>query len=91
MLIMMMIQVMRETKEELATKQGRDTEYTHRKLDFEKQLELAEAETISVRNELKIAQRRIEDLQLAIQVIIPCPATQIILLPVDNGRYASMS
>merc|ERR1712029_511742 len=50
-----------------ATKQGKDTEYTHKKLDFEKQLELAEAETISVRNELKIAQRRIEDLQVAIQ------------------------
>ena len=31
------------------------------------QLELAEAETIAVRNELKIAQRRIEDLQVAIQ------------------------
>ena len=37
------------------------------KMDFEKQLELAEAETISVRNELKIAQRRIDDLQVAIQ------------------------
>ena len=59
--------VLRETKEGLAALQGRDTEYTHKKLDFEKQLELAEAETISVRNELKIAQRRIEDLQVAIQ------------------------
>jgi len=62
-----MSKVMRDTKEELATKQGKDTEYTHKKLDFEKQLELTEAETISVRNELKIAQRRIEDLQAAIQ------------------------
>ena len=62
-----MSKVMRDTKEELAAKQGKDTEYSHKKLDFEKQLELAEAETISVRNELKIAQRRIEDLQAAIQ------------------------
>ena len=62
-----MSKVMRDTKEELVAKQGKDTEYSHKKLDFEKQLELAEAETISVRNELKIAQRRIEDLQAAIQ------------------------
>ena len=32
-----MSKVMRDTKEELATKQGKDTEYTHKKLDFEKQ------------------------------------------------------
>ena len=59
--------VLREVKEEKSTLQGKDSEYTQKKLDFEKQLELAEAETIAVRNELKIAQRRIEDLQVAIQ------------------------
>ena len=58
---------LREAKENVSTMQGKDTEYTQKKLDFEKQLELAEAETISVRNELKLAQRRIEDLQVAIQ------------------------
>ena len=58
---------LREVKEQLAGLQGRDSEFSQKKLDFEKQLELAEAETISVRNELKIAQRRIDDLQVAIQ------------------------
>ena len=58
---------LREVKEQLAGLQGKDSEFSQKKLDFEKQLELAEAETISVRNELKIAQRRIDDLQVAIQ------------------------
>jgi len=58
---------LRDTKETLAGFQGRDSEFSQKKMDFEKQVELAEAETISVRNELKIAQRRIEDLQAAIQ------------------------
>jgi len=58
---------LREVREGLAALQGKDSEYVQKKLDFEKQLELSEAETIAVRNELKIAQRRIEDLQVAIQ------------------------
>ena len=58
---------LREVREALAALQGKDSEFVQKKLDFEKQLELSEAETISVRNELKIAQRRIEDLQVAIQ------------------------
>lgn len=39
---------------------------SHKKSDLEKQLEVAEAETLTVRNELKTAQKRIEDLQVAI-------------------------
>ena len=62
-----MSKTVRETKEELSGLQGKDIEYTQKKLDWEKQLELSEAETIAVKNELKLAQRRIEDLQLAIQ------------------------
>ena len=58
---------LRDVKETLAGFQGRDSEFAQKRMDFEKQIELAEAETISVRNELKIAQRRIEDLQAAIQ------------------------
>ena len=58
---------LRDVKESLTGLQGKDSEFAQKKMDFEKQLELAEAETISVRNELKIAQRRIEDLQVAIQ------------------------
>ena len=41
-------------------------ELSHKKSDLEKQLELSEAETLTVKNELKIALRRIDDLQAAI-------------------------
>ena len=37
----------RELREELATVQGREMEASHRKSDLEKQLELAEAETLT--------------------------------------------
>ena len=62
--------------------QGREMEASHRKSDLEKQLELAEAETLTglyctainrislsplaVRGELKTALKRVEDLQVAI-------------------------
>jgi len=59
--------MLRENKEELASLQGKDAEWGQKKLDMEKMLEVAEAETVSVRNELKVALRRIEDLQAAIQ------------------------
>ena len=38
----------------------------HKKSDLEKQLEVAEAETSTVRSDLKTALKRIEDLQVAI-------------------------
>ena len=50
----------------MAGVQSRELELSHRKSDLEKQLELAEAETLTVKNELKIALRRIDDLQAAI-------------------------
>merc|ERR1719228_2154044 len=53
--------MLRENKEELSSLQGKDAEWG------QKMLEVAEAETVSVRNELKVALRRIEDLQAAIQ------------------------
>ena len=53
-------------KEELSTLQGKEVEMNHKKSDLEKQLEVSEAETLTVRNELKTALKRIEDLQLAI-------------------------
>ena len=56
----------RDLKEELSTLQGKEVEMVHKKSDLEKQLEVAEAETLTVRNELKTAQKRIEDLQVAI-------------------------
>merc|ERR1711922_96279 len=57
---------LRDLKEELSTLQGKEEEMNHKKSDLEKQLEVSEAETLTVRNELKTALKRIEDLQLAI-------------------------
>ena len=41
-------------------------ELSQKKGDVEKQLEVAEVEAITVKNELKLAMKRIEDLQIAI-------------------------
>jgi len=62
-----MSKVLREMKEDLASYQGRDADFGQKKVDMEKMLEVAEAETIIAKNELKVALRRIEDLQAAIQ------------------------
>merc|ERR1711892_508965 len=56
----------REMREEMSTLQGKEAELSHKKSDLEKQLEVAEAETVSVRNQLKVAEKRIIDLQAAI-------------------------
>ena len=56
----------RDLREEVANVQTREMELSHKKSDLEKQLELSEAETLTVKNELKIALRRIDDLQAAI-------------------------
>merc|ERR1719436_900181 len=57
---------LRDIREEMANVQSRELELSHKKSDLEKQLEVSEAETLTVKNELKIALRRIEDLQNAI-------------------------
>jgi len=62
-----MSKVQRELKEDLASFQGKDADFGQKKVDMEKMLEVAEAETIIAKNELKVALRRIEDLQAAIQ------------------------
>lgn len=56
----------RDLKEELSTLQVKEAEVSHKKADLDKQLEMAETETATVRNELKVANKRIEDLQAAI-------------------------
>ena len=56
----------RDLREELSTLQGKEVEMAHKKSDLEKQLEVAEAETSTVRSDLKTALKRIEDLQVAI-------------------------
>ena len=50
----------------MSTLQGKEAELCHKKSDLEKQLEVSETETVSVRNQLKVAQTRITDLQAAI-------------------------
>merc|ERR1719154_152917 len=55
----------REMREELSTLQGKEAELSHKKSDLEKQLEVAEAETLSVRSQLKVSETRIIDLQAA--------------------------
>ena len=46
----------------------KETEVNAKKNELEKQLELAEAETVLAKNDLKLAMKRIEDLQTAINV-----------------------
>merc|ERR1712029_1014656 len=57
---------LRDLKETYATLQQKETEAHSKKNDLEKKLELAEAETVTARNDLKLALKRIEDLQTAI-------------------------
>ena len=57
---------LRELKEAYTALQLKETESNSKKNEFEKKLELAEAETLTSRNDLKLAMKRIEDLQAAI-------------------------
>jgi len=57
---------LRELKEDYANLQQKETETNAKKSEYEKLHELAEAETITARNDLKLALKRIEDLQTAI-------------------------
>ena len=50
----------------LTVVQGKEAEMQQRKNDLEKQLEVAEVESATVKNDLKLAMKRIEDLQTAI-------------------------
>jgi len=56
----------REMREEISTLQGKEADLAHKKSDLEKQLEVAEAETLSIRNQFKVSEKRIVDLQAAI-------------------------
>ena len=57
---------LRELKEAYTALQLKETESNSKKNEFEKKLELAEAETVTARNDLKLALKRIDDLQAAI-------------------------
>lgn len=58
---------LREVREDLATLQQKHTDAVSKKGEVEKQLELAESEVITLKSDLKLAFKRIEDLQQAIQ------------------------
>ncbi|OXU31522.1 hypothetical protein TSAR_014276 [Trichomalopsis sarcophagae] len=58
---------LREAREEAATASAREQEATRARRDLEKALEAAEAETKVVKDDLRLALQRIEDLQSAIQ------------------------
>ncbi len=57
---------LRDLKEDYATLQQKETEVNSKKNEYEKLLELAEAETVTAKNDLKLALKRVEDLQTAI-------------------------
>ena len=57
---------LRESKEAYTALQLKETESNSKKNEFEKKLELAEAETVTAKNDLKLAMKRIDDLQVAI-------------------------
>ena len=56
----------KDLKEDIVTLQIREMDVNEKKNILEKKLEIAEAETITVRSQLELANRRIEDLQLAL-------------------------
>ena len=56
----------KDLKEDIVTLQIREMDVNEKKNILEKKLEIAEAETITVRSHLELANRRIEDLQLAL-------------------------
>merc|ERR1711983_235568 len=57
---------LRDLKEDYANLQQKEIDANAKKNEFEKSLELAEAETVTAKNDLKLALKRIEDLQTAI-------------------------
>jgi myosin-18 len=57
---------LRDLKEDYASVTQKEIEVNSKKNEFEKLLELAEAETVTSKNDLKLALKRIEDLQTAI-------------------------
>ncbi|KAK3877190.1 hypothetical protein Pcinc_018077 [Petrolisthes cinctipes] len=58
---------LREVREDLASLQQKYTDAASKKGEVEKQLELADSEVITLKSDLKLAFKRIEDLQQAIQ------------------------
>ncbi|KAK9892324.1 hypothetical protein WA026_019778 [Henosepilachna vigintioctopunctata] len=58
---------LRETKEELSASISRESDAAQKRKELEKRLENLEAESAGDRNDLRLAKKRIEDLQVALQ------------------------
>lgn len=58
---------LRQAKEEAAIFQQRNTELSSKKQELEKQMELMDSEISTLKSDLKLAFKRIEDLQMALQ------------------------
>ena len=57
---------LRDMREDHMTLQSRENYLIQKKSDMEKHVEVSQAEVLTVRNDPKLAMKRIEDLQLAI-------------------------
>lgn len=66
-LLLLVSIIFREVKEELNTSLAKESEAMQKRKELEKRYEAAEAEAASARADLRVALKRIEDLQSAIQ------------------------
>ena len=58
---------LRQAREESSLLQQRNTELSSKKQELEKQMELMDSEIATLKSDLKLAFKRIEDLQMALQ------------------------
>merc|ERR1712227_951619 len=57
---------LRDLKEDYATLQGKESDLMQKNGDLEKQIEVSDVEVMTLKSDLKLAMKRIEDLQVAI-------------------------
>ena len=57
---------LRDLKEDYATLQGKESDLVQKNGDLEKQIEVSDVEVMTLKSDLKLAMKRIEDLQVAI-------------------------
>ena len=58
---------LREAREDLSQVQQRHSDASNKRQELEKQLEISDSEVVTLKSDLKLAFKRIEDLQHAIQ------------------------
>ena len=80
---------LRDLKEEYANLQQRETEAHSKKNELEKQIEISEAETTTVKNDLKLALKRVEDLQTAINGELDSDSDSLNRYPLLLGLWIS--